>query len=193
MLDQPRLARFEGAVEIKAAFELLGEVHVLVQQIAIRAEHPQDIRAEYAIVARHELCGFTAEERRLERDLRLDVARKQLLELDEAVDERERHLRSEHRILAAAYARVRLENRVARLLNGERDDLADLGDFLRSLITDDRDAAKADVVEFVQRCLHPDAGRQMGKQFPCFIAWGAEPDLTACRSLQLFVREHATP
>ena len=99
----------------------------------------------------------------MQRDLRLNVPRQQLLEFDEAVDEGEGHLGSEHGVLAPADARIDLEDRVTGLLDGDRNDLADLRNILGRLIADDRDAAKADVVKLMQRGLHPDARREVRK------------------------------
>src|SRR5262249_9652191 len=117
----------------------------------------------------------------------------QLLEFDEPVDERERHLRPEYRVLAATDARVDFEDRVSGLLERKWDDLADLRNILGRLTAYDRDAAETDVVQLMQRRIHSNARREMRKQFASFITRCAEPDLPASRTPQLFVREHATP
>ena len=107
LLDQPRFAGLEGAVEIEAAVELLRQIDVLVEKDAIAsAGAPSTSAQNSAVFLRHELTGLAVEERGLQRDLRLHIARQELLEFDEAVDESERDLRTEHGVFAAADARV---------------------------------------------------------------------------------------
>src|SRR6185436_15420531 len=125
----------------------------------IGAEKFENIGAKNAIVLWHDLVGLAAEERRLYRNLRLHIARQELLEFNEAIDKTERDLRAKHRVFAPTNACVAFKDRIARLLNGEGHDLADIGNVLGRLSTDDRHSAETDVVQLMKCGSNPHARR----------------------------------
>src|SRR5262249_46063388 len=108
--------------------------------------------------------------------------RQEFVEFDKTVDETERKLRSEDGIFAPADARIGFKNRIARLLNGERQNFADIGDVFGGLAAKHCDAAKTDVMQLVKRRLHSDARRKMREKFTRFITRRAEPNFAATRT-----------
>jgi hypothetical protein len=190
LLDQARLAGVIGAVAVEIAAEAFGERIVLVEHRTIAAQKAQHVGTEQPIVLRHQMAVLETGIRRAQRDLRLRVAAEQFVELDEAVDEIERQLGAEDALFLAADPGVTLENGQSRLLNGQRDDLADIRQLLGVLIADRGEPAEADVLKLMDACPHAHARRALRKQLSRLIARRPIPNFSAAGALELLIREH---
>ena len=147
LLQQPRLAALECLDLIEIVLEVHRDRRIGFQDRAVGAQQSENVGAESAIFLRHELTGLADEEWRARGDLRLRVAREELVELDEAIDEIERHLRSEDRAFGTANARGGFENRQSRLLDAEVDGLADFEMVVVRMLGERGQAAQADVMQ----------------------------------------------
>ena len=190
LLDQARLAGLECLDLVEAVVELVCNRGVGFQHHAIGAQQLERVAAEGAIFHRHQLHRLRREGRRTRRDLRLGVAGQELVELDEAVDEVEGDLGTEHRALGAADARGTFEDRQTGLLNAERDRLAHFRHVVMAQLGQRRQAAETDVVQTVCGGTHAHTRRERGKHAAGIVTRRAKANLAPGRTLQLFIRKH---
>src|SRR5205085_9128593 len=111
------------------------------------------------------------------------------------VDQAEGDFGAENRVLPACHPRVGLENRLSRLLDGNRNDLAGTGKVLGvgGLVADHRQSAKTDVLQLAGRRADANPRRAMWKQFTRFVTGRPKPDFPALGALKLLIREHFCP